>query len=103
MLTIYTAKKVPDIVDLQTLQNLPEKLSKIDLHKLPADLLPCIPSLPNMPDLHKLRENLLQLLSNCLPDRFSHGNHTDVGVLVLFPPLCYTNYCLESLLFELKH
>ncbi|KAG5614548.1 hypothetical protein H5410_014372 [Solanum commersonii] len=81
VLTIYTAMKVPDIVDLQTLQNLPEKLRKIDIHKLPAELLPCIPSLPNMPDLHKLREHLLQLLSNCLPDRFSHSNHTDVGVL----------------------
>lgn len=87
MLTIYTAVKVPNIVDLQTLQNLPDKLRNIDLHKLPAELLPCIPSLPNMPDLHKLREHLLQILSSCLPDRFSHGNHTD-GVLVWFSPLC---------------
>lgn len=68
MLTIYTAVKVPDIVDLQALQNLREKLKNVDLHKLPAELLPCVPSLPNMPDLHKLREDLLQLLSNCLPE-----------------------------------
>ncbi|XP_060191080.1 heptahelical transmembrane protein 4-like isoform X2 [Lycium barbarum] len=81
VLTIYTAVKVPHIVDLQTLQNLPEKLRKVDLHKLPAELLPCIPSLPNMPDLHKLREDLLQLLSNCLPEQFSHSNYSDVGVL----------------------
>ncbi|XP_009797604.1 heptahelical transmembrane protein 4-like [Nicotiana sylvestris] len=81
VLTIYTAMKVPDIVDLQTLQNLPEKLRKADLHKLQAELLPCIPSLPHMPDLHKLREDLLQLLSNCLPERFSNSNRTDVGVL----------------------
>ncbi|KAF3627682.1 Heptahelical transmembrane protein ADIPOR3 [Capsicum annuum] len=68
VLTIYTAVKVPDIVDLQALQNLREKLKNVDLHKLPAELLPCVPSLPNMPDLHKLREDLLQLLSNCLPE-----------------------------------
>ncbi|PHT83526.1 hypothetical protein T459_11969 [Capsicum annuum] len=60
--------EVPDIVDLQALQNLREKLKNVDLHKLPAELLPCVPSLPNMPDLHKLREDLLQLLSNCLPE-----------------------------------
>lgn len=80
--------KVPDIVDLQTLQNLPEKLRKADLHKLQAELLPCIPSLPHMPDLHKLREDLLQLLSKCLPERFSNSNRIDIGVLVWLPPLC---------------
>ncbi|KAJ6989731.1 hypothetical protein D5086_014446 [Populus alba] len=92
-LTIYTAMKVPKVVDLHSL-HLPEVL-KADLHKLQE----CLPSLPTMPDLHKLREELkstfpsidmlpslsgwhiMDLLYNCLPERFSHGNQTDVYVL----------------------
>ncbi|KAJ8765759.1 hypothetical protein K2173_014881 [Erythroxylum novogranatense] len=92
-LTIYTAVKVPKVVDLHSLQ-LPEVL-KADLHKLHA----CLPSLPHMPDLQRLREELkstlpkmdvipslskwhvVELLYNCLPERFSHGNNTDVCVL----------------------
>ncbi|KAK9949176.1 hypothetical protein M0R45_004710 [Rubus argutus] len=95
-LTIYTAMKVPEVVDLH---NLPDVLKNADLHKLHEELLMCLPSLPNMPDLHKLREELktslpsmdllpslsgwhvMELLNNCLPQRFSHGNHTDVCVL----------------------
>uniref|UniRef100_A0A7C8ZI66 Uncharacterized protein n=1 Tax=Opuntia streptacantha TaxID=393608 RepID=A0A7C8ZI66_OPUST len=84
-LTIYTAMKVPNVVDLQ---------------HLPGDLLTCLPSLPHMSDLYKLREELktslttmdhmlpsltrwhiFELLSNCLPERFSAGNHTNVCVL----------------------
>lgn len=89
-LTIYTATKVPKVVDLHSLQNLPDVLRKADLHKLQAELLTCLPSLPHMPDLHKLRDGLLRspsnwhiidLLNNCLPERFSHSNHTDVCVL----------------------
>ncbi|KAK4712077.1 hypothetical protein R3W88_006590 [Solanum pinnatisectum] len=89
-LTIYTATKVPTVVDLHSLQNLPNVLRKADLHKLQAELLTCLPSLPHMPDLHKLRDGLLRspsnwhiidLLNNCLPERFSHSNHTDVCVL----------------------
>ncbi|XP_004231936.1 heptahelical transmembrane protein 4-like [Solanum lycopersicum] len=89
-LTIYTATKVPKVVDLHSLQNLPDVLRKADLHKLQAELLTCLPSLPYMPDLHKLRDGLLRspsnwhiidLLHNCLPERFSHSNHTDVCVL----------------------
>ncbi|KAL3346329.1 hypothetical protein AABB24_024992 [Solanum stoloniferum] len=89
-LTIYTATKVPTVVDLHSLQNLPDVLRKADLHKLQAELLTCLPSLPHMPDLHKLRDGLLRspsnwhiidLLNNCLPERFSHSNHTDVCVL----------------------
>ena len=94
-LTIYTAMKVPKVVDLHSLQ-LPEVL-KADLHKLQE----CLPSLPNMPDLHKLsgelkstlpsidllpsfsRWHVMDLLYNCLPERFSHSNQTDVCVLVM--------------------
>lgn len=97
-LTIYTAMKVPEVVDLHAL---PDVLKNADLHKLHEELLMCLPSLPNMPDLHKLREELktslpsmdllpslsgwhvMELLNNCLPQRFSHGNHTDVCVLVM--------------------
>lgn len=85
-LTIYTIVKLPKVVDLRSLQHLPD------------DLLSCLPSLPHMSDLYKLREELktslpsmhmlpslsnwhiLEVLSNCLPERFS-GNHTDVCVL----------------------
>ncbi|KAJ4844185.1 Heptahelical transmembrane protein 4 [Turnera subulata] len=92
-LTIYTAMKVPKVVDLHSLQ-LPEVL-KADLHRLHA----CLPSLPNMPDLHRIREELkntlpsmdllqslsgwhvMELLYNCLPERFSHGNQTNICVL----------------------
>lgn len=90
-LTIYTATKVPKVVDLHSLQTLPDVLRKTDLHKLQAELLTCLPSLPHMPDFHKLRDGLLRspsnwhiidLLTNCLPERFSRSNHTDVCVLV---------------------
>ncbi|XVE86978.1 hypothetical protein DITRI_Ditri18aG0079100 [Diplodiscus trichospermus] len=98
-LTIYTAMKVPKVVDLQSLQHISDVLRKADLHKLHSELLTCLPSLPNMSDLHKLREELkttlpsidllpslsgwhvVELLYNCLPERFSAGNHTDVCVL----------------------
>lgn len=90
VLTIYTAIQVPKVVDLHSLQNLPDVLRKADLHKLQAELMTCLPSLPHMPDLHRLRDGLLpspfnwhilDLLNNCLPERFSHSNHTDVCVL----------------------
>ncbi|XP_059624023.1 heptahelical transmembrane protein 4-like [Cornus florida] len=92
-LTIYTAMKIPKVVDLS------DVLKKADLHKLHAELMACLPSLPNMPDLHRFREELktslptidlipspsnwhiIELLTNCLPERFSHGNHTDICVL----------------------
>ncbi|XAR57701.1 hypothetical protein NMG60_11025944 [Bertholletia excelsa] len=90
-LTIYTAMKVPKVVDLHSLQHLADILKKADLHKLP--------SLANIPDLHRLREELrnsfpamnllpspsnwhiIELLTNCLPQHLSHANHTDVCVL----------------------
>ncbi|KAJ8545977.1 hypothetical protein K7X08_018560 [Anisodus acutangulus] len=89
-LTIYTAIQVPKVVDLHSLQNLPDVLRKADLQKLQSDLLTCLPSMLHMPDLHRLRDGLLRspsnwhildLLTNCLPERFSHSNHTDVCVL----------------------
>ncbi|XP_010274409.1 PREDICTED: heptahelical transmembrane protein 4-like [Nelumbo nucifera] len=93
-LTIYTMK-VPEVVDLQSLHHLPEVLKKTDLH----ELLTCLPSMPNMPDLRRLQDEykpsfpsmdvlpslsswyILELLTNCLPERFSHSNHSDACVL----------------------
>lgn len=92
-LTIYTAVKVPKVVDVHSLQL--SDVLKADLQRLHE----CLPSLPNMPDLHRLREelkttlpsmnlltslsgwNLMKRLYNCLPQRFSHGNKTDVCIL----------------------
>ncbi|KAL9461247.1 hypothetical protein AB3S75_004279 [Citrus x aurantiifolia] len=97
-LTIYTAMKAPRVVDLHSL-HIPEVLKNADLHKLQAELLTCLPSLPNLPNLQRLREELkttlpsmdllpslsgwhvMEHLYNCLPERFSHGNQTEVCVL----------------------
>ncbi|XP_071702245.1 heptahelical transmembrane protein 4-like [Rutidosis leptorrhynchoides] len=98
-LTIYSANMIPS-VDLRTLKNLPDVLRRTDLHKLREDILTCIPSMPNMADLHKIHSDIktsfhssadllpsmsnwhiVELLCNCLPERFSHTNHTDVCVL----------------------
>lgn len=94
-LTIYTAMKVPDVVDLQSLRDV---LKKADLHKFQSELVACLPSMPHMPDLQRLKGELktalpsmdmlpslpqwhiLELLSNCLPHRFSHGNFTSGSV-----------------------
>ncbi|GAB2231800.1 hypothetical protein Drorol1_Dr00010812 [Drosera rotundifolia] len=75
-LTIYTATRVPNVVDLHS-------LSLSDMH---ADILRCLPSLPNMADLHDVLPSLSgwhipKLLLNCLPERFSTGNYTDGCVL----------------------
>lgn len=93
--------KIPRVVDLHSLQHIPEVLKNTDLHKLHSELLTCLPSLPHMPKLQKLREELkttlpsmdllhslsgwhvMELLYNCLPERFSHANHTEVCVLVM--------------------
>ncbi|XP_071692144.1 heptahelical transmembrane protein 4-like [Rutidosis leptorrhynchoides] len=87
-LTIYSANMIPSVVDLPTFKNLPDVLKRPDLHKLREDLLTCIPS---MPDFHKIHSpdllqslsnwHIVELLCNCLPERFSHTNHTDVCVL----------------------
>lgn len=98
-LTIYTATKVPNVVDLHKLQGLPDVLRKADFHKLHSDLVTCLPSLPHIPDLHKLREELktslssmdllpsvsnwhiLEVLYNCLLESVSSSNHNNTCVL----------------------
>jgi adiponectin receptor len=98
-LTIYTAMKVPNVVDLHNFQHFPDVLRKADLYKLREDLLTCLPSLYNMPDFHKLRDELktsfhstdllpslsnwhiVEQLTNCIPECISHSNSTDVCVL----------------------
>ncbi|GMN34310.1 hypothetical protein TIFTF001_004624 [Ficus carica] len=94
-LTIYTAMKIPKVVDIHNLQHVPDMLKKADLHKLQE----CLPSLPHLPDLQRLKElkttlpsmdllpslssgwHVMELLYNCLPERFSHKNYTDICVL----------------------
>ncbi|XP_072974186.1 heptahelical transmembrane protein ADIPOR3-like [Typha angustifolia] len=91
-LTIYTAMKVPTVVDLQSLQHLPDALRKVDLQKIQAELLACLPSLPHPSDLQRLKDELkssltsidmlpshwhiLELLSICLPKKLTHANQT---------------------------
>lgn len=97
-LTIYTAMKVPDVVDLRTLQHLSDVLRKADLHKIQSELLACLPSMPHISDLQRLRDewktslpsldmlpslpswHLLKLLSNCLPQRISQPDLTNQTV-----------------------
>lgn len=92
--------KIPKVVDLHSLQNFPEVLKKADLHKIHSEIMTCLPSIPNMSNLQRMRDELktslpsmdmlpslsgwhvMELLTNCLPQRFSHANHTDVCVLV---------------------
>lgn len=98
-LTIYTAMRVPEVVDLRSFQHLPDFLRRADLHNIRSVLLNCLPSLPNMPNLNRLTDELktslpsmdflsslsgwhvLELLSNCLPERFSPTNQTSECVL----------------------
>jgi adiponectin receptor len=99
-LTIYTATQVPNVVDIQSLQHLPDVLRKADIHKIQAELVSCLPSLPHLSDLQKLKDelksswnsmevlpslsrwHLLELLASCLPQRFTHPNETSLSVLV---------------------
>lgn len=92
-LTIYTAMKVPKVVDLQSLQHIPDVLRKADLHKLHSELLTCLPSLPNIPDRFRSGWHVVDLLYNCLPERFSSGNHTDVCVLVMLSFMMFIECC----------
>ncbi|GAB4852363.1 Heptahelical transmembrane protein 4 [Ancistrocladus abbreviatus] len=94
-LTIYTAMKVPNVVDLHSLQQLPDMLKKADLHSIHSALSKCLPSMSNMPDFTKLRDELkaslpsmnslsalsgwhiTELLTNCLPERFSNSSRVN--------------------------
>ncbi|KAH0449892.1 hypothetical protein IEQ34_020584 [Dendrobium chrysotoxum] len=98
-LTIYTAVKVPKVVDIHSLQQLPEMLKRADLHKLQSDLVACLPALPQLSHLHRLKEelrsslptmdslssltrwHLVELISNCFPQRLSHPNQTQHSIL----------------------
>ncbi|CAL9192839.1 unnamed protein product [Musa hybrid cultivar] len=99
-LTVYTAMKVPKVVDLQSLQHLPDVLKKADLQKIQSELVACLPSLPHLSHLQRLKNevktslasldmlhlslshrHILQLLSNCLPHRYAHANYSNVSVL----------------------
>ncbi|KAL2522469.1 Heptahelical transmembrane protein 4 [Forsythia ovata] len=63
-LTIYTAMMVPKMPDLHRLrEELKTSLTSMDL-----------PSLSNW--------HIVELLSNCFPERLSHSNHTDACVLL---------------------
>lgn len=98
-LTIYTAMKVPRIADSQTVQHLTHVLKTVDLHKIHSELLTCLSSMSNITDLQRFRDDLkaslpsvdllpslpswhtVELLTNCLPERFFHVNQTDPCVL----------------------
>ncbi|KAH7567540.1 hypothetical protein ACOSP7_010506 [Xanthoceras sorbifolium] len=77
-LTIYTATKVPGVVDLNSLQRARDMLRKADWHKIQEELLNCIPSLSNIPDHHKVLDVIKQMslpsvdfltsISACLKD-----------------------------------
>ncbi|KAI8002796.1 Heptahelical transmembrane protein 4 [Camellia lanceoleosa] len=94
-LTIYTAMKIPNVIDIHSLQQLSDMLERIDLQKIQAVLKNCIPSLPNMTAFHRLKDehipsdwlsslsslHISQLLANCVPEQLSISNHTDDSVL----------------------
>ncbi|MQM05671.1 hypothetical protein Taro_038482 [Colocasia esculenta] len=97
-LTIYTAMKIPKVVDFHSLQHLPDVLRMADLHKIQSELLNCLPSMPHMSDLQRVRDevktafssmdmlsssgrHLLDLLTACLPNRFLHSNSTDISIM----------------------
>lgn len=98
-LTIYTATKVPEAAGLPSLQKLPDMFRGADLHTIHSELIKCLPSSPNFSDFNKLRDelktslpsidfissltgwNVLEILKNCLPERFSHTNQQEDFVL----------------------
>jgi adiponectin receptor len=54
-LIINTAMQVPNVIDLNSLQHLPDFLNNADLHKLQTKVLICLPS---MPDLQRLGDEI---------------------------------------------
>ncbi|KAM7516979.1 hypothetical protein LguiA_006562 [Lonicera macranthoides] len=97
-LTVYTAMKVPKVMDLHSVQQLSSLLRNTDLRKVHKEYLN-LPSLPNMADFHRLREELktslasidfipsvsgwqiLELLTNCVSKRFSASKTQDECLL----------------------
>ncbi|CAM8943009.1 unnamed protein product [Rhodiola kirilowii] len=59
-LTIYTATRIPKVVDL------------ISLQQLPSELVKCMPSLPDMAGW-----NVIDFLSNCLPKQLRSSQSLD--------------------------
>ncbi|KAK7283244.1 hypothetical protein RIF29_12640 [Crotalaria pallida] len=101
-LTIYTAMKAPTVVDFNSLRHLPKMIGKADLNKIRLELLNCLPSLPNMPDLLNFKNelhaslysldfsslsgwNVVELLTNCLPEQLSINGVKDEMVDALSP------------------
>ncbi|XAR48431.1 hypothetical protein NMG60_11031253 [Bertholletia excelsa] len=97
-LTIYTAMKLPDVIDVHSFQHLSDMLSKNELHKFRAELIRCLPSLPNFADLHRLRDDvrpnfpsellssltnfhISEMLAKCLPTWLTETNHANDSVL----------------------
>ncbi|KAK9927710.1 hypothetical protein M0R45_024881 [Rubus argutus] len=90
-LTIYTATRAPDLMDLHYLQRLPDMIRSADFHKIHPELLNCLPSLPNLSDfktslpsmdfLSSVSGNLVELVTNCLPERFSHAYQSENSVM----------------------
>lgn len=100
-LTIYTARKAPDLMELAPLQRLSDMIRRADLQKIHPELLNCLPSLSNISDIYRLKDefktslpsidflysvsgNVRELLTKCLPERFSHAYQTENSVQVLF-------------------
>uniref|UniRef100_A0A0D6QZK3 Heptahelical transmembrane protein 4-like n=1 Tax=Araucaria cunninghamii TaxID=56994 RepID=A0A0D6QZK3_ARACU len=92
-LTVYTATKLPKVVDLTTLQNLPHIPNRADFHKLQSELMTSFPSLPNKADFQRLQAELKtalpslshwhlpEVVANCLPESLSHANRTEQCLL----------------------
>ncbi|KAH9303692.1 hypothetical protein KI387_008096, partial [Taxus chinensis] len=98
-LTVYTATKIPKVVDLSALHPLPHIPNRDHFHKFHSDLITCLPSLPGKADFQRLQEELKtalpsivtlsslshrylpEVIANCLPESLSHANHTEQCVL----------------------
>lgn len=98
-LTIYTAVKIPEVVDLSALPTLPHVPKRDNFYKFQSELVSCFPSLPNKEDFQRLQEELKsalpsvaslsslshwhlpEMLANCLPARLSHANRTEKCIL----------------------
>ncbi|KAL9230569.1 hypothetical protein vseg_005906 [Gypsophila vaccaria] len=103
-LTVYTAMKVPNVVDPAVQQRLADIFKKAGLQDAHSKFVNCLPSLANMTGFTKLRDqfeeslpsisslspvsgwHILELLSNCLPERFFHLNQTRDNFLASMKP-----------------